>query len=227
MKSNLMNVIATYLFLHSPVRSFPQICYTRTMEPLKKLFVIRHGHILTGPLTCFIIALLMFLDCGILTSLSMAAEPLTSPDKINYPRLEFHIPQAERVELENGMILFYLQDRELPLVSISAMVRTGSMYDPQGKEGLAELTAYVMRTGGTEKFSSLEIDERLDKLAASPSLSMSLDSASVEFSFLKDDLDASLDLLSQIIRTPAFEEKKIRLALALKKEELRRTADNP
>jgi len=227
MKSNWMNVISSYLFLHSPLRSLLQACTVRMPEPLNKLYVIRYGRILPGPLTCFIIALLIFLHCGILPSRSISAEPLTSPDKINYAKLEFNMPQAERVELENGMILFYLQDRELPLVSISAVVRTGSMYDPQGKEGLAELTAYLMRTGGTEKFSSAEIDERLDKLAASPSLSMSLDSASIAFSFLKDDLDASLDLLSQIIRTPAFEEKKIQLALALKNEELRRTADNP
>ena len=222
-----MNIISPYLFLHSPLRGLSQADFIRMPGFLKSSCLIMAGRILPGPLNCFILALMMFLHCGILPSLSMAAEPLTSPDKINYPRLEFRIQQAERIELENGMILFYLQDRELPLVSISAMVRTGSMYDPQGKEGLAELTAYVMRTGGTEKFSSAEIDERLDKLAASPSLAMSLDSASVKFSFLKDDLDACLELLSQIIRTPAFEEKKLRIALALKNEELRRTADNP
>ena len=52
------------------------------------------------------------------------------------------------------------------------------MYDPEGKEGVAELTAYVMRTGGTAKLNSAEIDQRLDFLAASPSISMSLESAS-------------------------------------------------
>ena len=93
------------------------------------------------------------------------------------------------------MVLFYLQNNELPLVSISALVRTGSLHDPQGKEGVAELTAYMMRTGGTTKLGSAEIDQRLDFLAASPSISMSLDSASVYFSFLKSDLDACLDLL--------------------------------
>ena len=222
-----MNVIPPYLFLHSSLRRLLQTCSVKMPEPLKKMCPIVADCILPGPLTSFIIALMMFLHCGILPSCSMSAEPLASPDKINYPRLEFRIQQAERVELENGMILFYLQDRELPLVSISAVARTGSMYNPQGKEGLAELTAYLMRTGGTEKFSSAEIDERLDALAASPSFSMSLDSASVNFSFLKDDLDACLDLLSQMIKTPAFEEKKLQLALALKNEELRRVADDP
>jgi predicted Zn-dependent peptidase len=227
MKSNRTSVISPYLFLHSRWHSLLQADSVKMPPPPEKSCPVREGHILPGTMTCLIIALMVFLHCGLLPSRSVSAEPWTSPDKINYPGLEFRIQQAERIELENGMILFYLQDRELPLVSLSAMVRTGSMYDPEGKEGLAELTAYLMRTGGTDKYPSDEVDERLDALAASPSISMSLDSASVNFSFLKDDLDACLEMLAQIIRKPAFEEKKIQLAIALKNEELRRTTDNP
>jgi len=176
-------------------------------------------YILTG--------LLMPLLYGMIPSGALAAQTFIPPDKIKYPRLEFRLQQAEQVLLENGMILFYLRDNELPLVSISALVRTGSMYDPQSKEGVAELTAYVMRTGGTTQLGSAEIDQRLDFLAASPSISMSLDSASVNFSFLKGDLDTCLDLLSQMLIQPAFEEEKLQLALSLKNEELRRIVDNP
>ena len=39
---------------------------------------------------------------------AFAADQLTPPDKINYPALKFSLPQAERVVLENGMVLFYL-----------------------------------------------------------------------------------------------------------------------
>ena len=174
-----------------------------------------------------LVGLLIPILYGLMASWGFAAETFIPPEKIKYPRLDFQLPRAERILLKNGMVLYYLQDRELPIVSISALVRTGSMYDPQGKEGLAELTAYMMRTGGTTKLDSTEIDERFDLLAASPSISMSLDSASVNFSFFKDDLDTGLDLLSQMLKEPAFEEDKLRLALSLKNEELRRIADNP
>jgi len=176
------------------------------------------------------IGLMILLLCGLNPSDVLAAETFTAftaPDKIKYPDLKFRLLQAERIVLENGMVLFYLPDHELPLVSITALVRTGSLHDPQGKEGVAELTAAVMRTGGTTNVGSAEMDQRLDFLAASPSISMSLDSASVSFSFFKNDLDACLDLLSQMLRAPAFEEDKFQLALSLKSEELRRTADNP
>ncbi|HOG11875.1 MAG: pitrilysin family protein [Smithellaceae bacterium] len=177
----------------------------------------------------------IFCTAGLLLALIFLAAPQAAhtappwipPDQIRYPALEFRMPQAQRIALKNGMFLFYLQDSELPLVSLTALVRTGTLHDPAGKEGLAEITASVMRTGGTAKLGSGEMDRRLDFLAASPSISMSLDSASIHFIFLKSDLDECLDLLSRMLLEPAFEEKKIQEALALKKEELRRTVDNP
>ncbi len=170
---------------------------------------------------------LAFFICIVFCSQAVFSQPPVPPDQIQYPDLEFRMPRAERIELQNGMTLFYLEDRELPLVSISALLRTGTMYDPPGKEGVAELTAYLLRTGGTIKIQSDRMDRRLDALAVSPSYSMSLDSASVHFSFLKSDLDACLDLLSQMMMQPAFEEKKLQLALSLKAEDLRRIIDNP
>jgi len=66
------------------------------------------------------------------------------------------------------------------------------MYDAPGKEGTAELTAYVMRTGGTAKLSSSEIDSRLDQIAAAASIAMSMESAQVGLSVLNSQLDQGL-----------------------------------
>lgn len=152
---------------------------------------------------------------------------LISPDKIQFPALKFNLPQSQRVVLDNGIVLYILEDNELPLVNINAVLKTGTMYDPEGKEGLAELTAYVMRTGGTDKLKSEEIDKRFDYLAASAKISMSMESAGVDFSILNKDLDEGLDLLAQILIAPAFEKKKLELAVQLKNEDLRRLQDNP
>jgi zinc protease len=84
-----------------------------------------------------------------------------APDRITYKPLRFQPPQAERMMLENGVTLYVLEDRELPLINLSLVVRTGSMYDPERKEGLAELTATVMRTGGTKKMSGRDVDNIL------------------------------------------------------------------
>jgi predicted Zn-dependent peptidase len=164
---------------------------------------------------------------GVFAAAAPADSPLPSPDKIKYPPLHFNLPQAQRIVLENGIVLYILEDHELPLISVNALIKTGSMYDPEGKEGVAELTTYLMRTGGTAKLSSTDIDDRFDFLAASPSISVSMESASIDFSFLAKDLDQSLDLLAQILIQPAFERNKFNLARELKNENLRRLKDEP
>ena len=64
-----------------------------------------------------------------------AADTLISPDQINFPPLQFNPPAAKRVVLENGIVLFVIEDHEIPLVRLSAVLRAGSNYDPAGKEG--------------------------------------------------------------------------------------------
>jgi predicted Zn-dependent peptidase len=152
---------------------------------------------------------------------------LISPEEISFPALKFDIPQADRVVLKNGIIVYILEDHELPVVNLRALIKTGSIYDPEGKKGVADLTAYLMRTGGTRILKSDEIDKRLDYLAASASISMHADYASADFSVLSKDLEEGLNLLSQMLITPAFEKKKLELAVQLKREDLRRLQDNP
>ena len=144
-----------------------------------------------------------------------------APDQIQYKPLRFDLPHPERVVLENGIVLYILENHELPLVHIKALIKTGTLYDPPGKEGTAELTAYVMRTGGTATLSSTEVDRQFDFLAASASVSMFLESAQINFSVLNNHIDQGFDLLSQIIIQPAFEQDKLDLALQLKHEEIR------
>jgi predicted Zn-dependent peptidase len=175
----------------------------------------------------FLLLISFLLAGGVAPATSAADNQFTNPDKINYPPLKFNLPQTQRVVLNNGIVLYILEDHELPLVNINALIRTGTMYDPEGKEGVADLVAYVMRTGGTAKLESAEIDSRLDFMAASATITMSLDSAQVGFSVLHNDLDKGLDLLAQIIIQPAFEQKKLELAKELKKEDLRRLKDDP
>jgi zinc protease len=177
--------------------------------------------------SCLKLVFLMFILISAPVFPVTAGSNLPVPDKLIYPPLQFNLPDVERLLLENGIVLYIMEDHELPLVTINALVRTGTMYDPIGKEGVAELTAYVMKTGGTQKLSSTEIDNQFDFIAASPSITANLDSAQVSFSFLNKDIDQGLDLLSQILITPAFEQNKFDLAKGLKNEELRRLKDDP
>jgi zinc protease len=174
-----------------------------------------------------LLAFLFSILIGIAASAPAAAAGFPVPDRLRYPPLQYEPPHAERIALDNGIVLYFLEDHELPLVTVNALIRTGTMYDPPGKEGTADLTSSLMKTGGTQKLGSTEMDEQLDLLAASPSITCALDSAQITFSLSSKDVDHGLDLLSQLVITPAFEQEKFRLAKELKNEELRRFKDDP
>jgi predicted Zn-dependent peptidase len=178
---------------------------------------------------CFLLLVLLSLSlfCALTSAEGNSSIPLVNPDELRYPQIQFAPPQAQRVILDNGIILYIFEDHELPLLNISAVIRTGSNFDTVGKEGLAELTGTLLRTGGTQSISADAVDEALDFFAGSLSVSMSRDSGSISLSVLKDNLDEGLNIFSQIIINPAFEESKLTLAKNLKIEDLRRTADDP
>ncbi len=178
-------------------------------------------------LSAFILLGVAIITGGALNTLAASDSPLPSPEGIQFAPLQFSLPQTIRVVMENGMVLHILENHELPVVNIQALVRTGTMFDPEGRAGVADLTAYVMRTGGAAGLGSSEIDNRLDFMAASASIGMSIDSAQVNFSVLNENLDKGLELLSKILIEPAFEQDKFELARQLKSEELRRLKDDP
>ncbi|MEA3470937.1 MAG: pitrilysin family protein, partial [Thermodesulfobacteriota bacterium] len=159
--------------------------------------------------------------------LSCVSPGYKDPSSITFPPLGFEIPRAERVKLKNGIILYILEDHELPLVSVSSVIRTGSVYDPEGLEGLAGITGAVMRTGGTEEMSADEVDEALDFIAADLSVSIGRESGTANLSVLRENLDEGLHIFSDILIRPSFEREKLETAKGLAIENLRRMYDNP
>ena len=149
------------------------------------------------------------------------------PDRIPYEEIRFSPPKPERVVLENGLTVYYLEDRELPLVQVSFIVGAGSVFEPDGKEGLAELTGDAMRIGGAGTLSGDRVDEELEILAAPISVNLGMEYGTGSLSVLKKDLDKAFAIFADILRNPAFEEAKVEQEKNLKIEELRRAFDKP
>ncbi len=149
------------------------------------------------------------------------------PRAMTFPTEAFTPPKAERVTLPNGMIVYMLEDHELPLVSLSAMVRTGSMYDPPDKVGLAELTGTVIRTGGTASRSGDELDDALEFVGAEMGSWAGLDSAGASLNVLTKDLTGGVEMFAEMLMRPAFAQEKVDLAKNQVVEGIRRRNDHP
>ena len=144
-----------------------------------------------------------------------------------FKSLNFVPPKVDRVVSENGMILYLLEDHDLPIFNITARIRTGAIYEPQEKAGLASLTGFVMRSGGTVSMPADKMNEELEFIAASVETSIDRESGSANLSTLKKDIDKSLKIFADVLMNPAFPEDKIRMRKDEVIESIRRENDNP
>ncbi len=143
------------------------------------------------------------------------------------PLAEVKLPQYDRYQLDNGMVVYLIEDRKLPLVTGNAVIRTGSRLEPSEQVGLAEITGTTMRTGGTKQHSPDELNEILEQRAATIEAQIDTSVGNASFNTLSEDLDAVFKLFAQVIREPAFAPDKIELAKIQKRGNIARRNDNP
>lgn len=149
-------------------------------------------------------------------------------DKLKYPTLkEPEMPDIETITLDNGIIFYLIEDRQLPLVNAQLRLAAGSYLDPADKIGLADITATLMRTGGTERMTGDQVDEALESIGASIGTNMSHSSGSVSLNILSEYVDTGLELLADILRNPVFEQDKIDLAKTQERSSIARRNDEP
>ncbi|MCL2760601.1 MAG: insulinase family protein [Desulfuromonadales bacterium] len=158
---------------------------------------------------------------------SFAAPETKDPRKLTFQPLKFSIPKSDRVVLKNGMILYLLEDHELPIVNATAYINTGSIYDPQGKAGLAAITGSIMRDGGAGKLSPEQLNDELAFMASSVEVNIGTDLGNVSMSCLARNLDSTLELFSQIILDPAFDNNRLELIKNNFIEGINRQNDDP
>ena len=164
---------------------------------------------------------------GLASMAYAGAETVNDPRTMTFKPVEFSPPDPERIVLNNGMVVYLLEDHELPLITMTATMRTGSWLDPADKIGLAALTGLVMRTGGGGGFSAEEVDEALEQFAGDVSIGIGRQSGSASLDLLSKDLKRGLQIFTALIRTPAFEPARLELAKLQAIEGIRRRQDNP
>ncbi len=114
-------------------------------------------------------------------------------------------PDLERTMLANGMKLTYAQRDAVPATYVTLSFDAGSAADPSGKRGLEDLTMALFDEG-TADLTSQDIAEEREKLGLTIGTGGGSDRSTFTLSALSSNLTPSLELLSDIVREPAFNE---------------------
>lgn len=161
---------------------------------------------------------------------AIAAPPQTAKayDQLIFPPLaEVKIPAYEHFVLPNGLGVYLMEDHQLPLVKGTAYIRSGSRWEPADKVGLGDLTATVMRTGGSVQHPGDDLDRLLGDRAASLEMGMGSDMANASFDALSPDFPLVMQLLGEVLRSPAFPEEKLQFAKTQVAGAIARRNDDP
>ena len=138
----------------------------------------------------------------------------------------FQLPAYTRETLPNGMTLLLLPKHEVPLVSATLVLRSGTVADPAGKEGVANLTATLLRKGSSghtaESFSN-----DLDFIGMQLRTSADFDATTISTNFLKKDQAAALGLLTDAVLRPTFPQAEVLKTLGQLQDEVHATKDEP
>lgn len=139
----------------------------------------------------------------------------------------FSPPRADKHTLENGVSLYLLEDRELPLISLKLVLRTGSFHDPDDHVGLAEITGNVLRTGGTENRTPEEVNRFLENRAANIEVSVGDQKTTIYVSSLKKDFADVYEVFLDVLQNPAFEKEQIDVRKKKIRSRIKRRNDEP
>ena len=120
----------------------------------------------------------------------------------------FAAPVPVERKLKSGARLLVVESHAAPLVAVDLLIGTGVDGDPEGKAGLAGFTAQALREG-TRKRPSLKLAEELDDLAASLTVRVSLETSHLRLNCLRQTLPQALDLLADVLQSPAFAKEDV------------------
>ena len=116
----------------------------------------------------------------------------------------FQVPKYEKFVMDNGLTVYLMEQHEVPLIYISAVVPAGAVKDGENY-GLASLTADALLFG-TKNYTKDQIQEKLDFLGARYETWADLETAEISATFAKKDLDTVMPIIKEIITEPVFDQ---------------------
>lgn len=132
--------------------------------------------------------------------------PTAAPLNRNAPKIIFNKGVEQKVD---GLPVITMTDHRLPLVNVTIVFRAGSHAEPGGKEGLAQLTAQMIRRG-TEGASFLELSQDLESRGITIEASDSGDNTRLTIACTTDQLDYAVNRAVQVLAKPTFPEAELK-----------------
>ncbi|MDL1891277.1 insulinase family protein [Sphingobacteriales bacterium CHB3] len=149
------------------------------------------------------LTLLMLGVC--MTAFTQELDRTIRPKAQGVPRVD--LPDIQKATLKNGLKVWLVEARELPLVAMNLVFQTGSDHDPANRAVLASMTADMLDEG-TKTRNALQIAEELDFIGANLGVNAFTDGSSMTLNCMTKHLDKALAIYADVLVNPTFPEKE-------------------
>ncbi|MEO1136323.1 MAG: insulinase family protein, partial [Pseudomonadota bacterium] len=136
------------------------------------------------------------------------------------------IPTIWETRFDNGLRVYGVEDRELPLVQFELSFNGGHLLDDPEKPGAANLLAEIMDKG-TATRTTADLEEAIAALGAQVSIGAGSERFVISGQTLARNFEETLDLVREILLQPRWDEEEFALAKARVALEIQSQSANP
>lgn len=165
--------------------------------------------------------------CSALLLLVAACASVPDPRRMHFPPETPTEPQVTQVTLDNGIKLYLLADRSVPLIHVRALVRTGTLYEPADRPGVFALAGTLMREGGAGDLDPDAFDAALADAAIDMSSHVGGEAGGASLVTLTRNFPLALARFADMLRRPRFDADRLETVKAQRIEAIRRRDDFP
>jgi len=141
-------------------------------------------------------------------------------------RIKFDLPKMNSFSIANFLNVYHVNKNTLPIVQINLIIPAGSIYDPEGKQGISTLTSMLIDEGAGD-LSGLEISDRIEGLGSILNINSNKEFTTISLLTLKENLEKSLEIFSLILISPTFEDSEFTRESARLQTQIMQLNDDP
>jgi len=171
--------------------------------------------------------ILLFCTCCFFFTLPLTAQERFRrdvPDPDPLPLL--NLQEITSVTLANGLGLTVIRQDKIPVLHLRLMIASGENSSPPNMPGMATFAANML-IRGAGSLNSVQIEEAIESIGGKLDTAIYPDYTLFSFSFLEENLDEALEVLSKIFMEPTFLKLEIENIKRTMKYDLLQKMTNP
>jgi zinc protease len=120
------------------------------------------------------------------------------------------VPAVKEKRLPNGLTVAVIERKNVPIVTVQLLIKSGAANESADRAGLANMTASLL-TKGTATRTATQIAEQIEFLGGSINTGAGWNNSIVSVNVMSDKLAQALAVMSDVVTNPAFKQEEIDL----------------